>query len=50
MFSVRYSYHSRIPPKAVLATLAAFEIRYDLPVVFSQTPEEASRLIERWAY
>src|SRR5262245_13017551 len=29
-------YHSRITPKAVLATLGAFEIRYDLPVVFAK--------------
>src|SRR5262245_42027931 len=32
-------YHSRIMPKAVLASLGAFEIRYDLPVVFVETPE-----------
>jgi ERCC4-type nuclease len=42
-------YHSRINPKAVLATLAAFEIRYDLPVAFAATPEEAATMIERWA-
>jgi ERCC4-type nuclease len=42
-------YHSRIAPKAVLATLSAFEVRYDLPVVFAGTPEAAAREIERWA-
>jgi ERCC4-type nuclease len=42
-------YHSRIAPKAVLATLAAFEVRYDLPVVFCSSPEEAATAIERWA-
>src|SRR6516162_8097273 len=42
-------YHSRIAPKAVLATLAAFEVRYDLPIVFCSTPEEAAIAIERWA-
>jgi DNA excision repair protein ERCC-4 len=42
-------YHSRITPKAVLATLGAFEIRYDLPIVFAATPESAAREIERWA-
>ena len=41
-------YHSRIAPKAVLATLGAFEVRYDLPVVFIGTPETAAREIERW--
>ena len=43
-------YHSNIKPKAILATLSAFEVRYDLPVVFSETPESAGRRIERWAF
>ena len=43
-------YHSRILPKAVLATLGAFEVRFNLPVVFSETPEAAAREIERWAF
>ena len=43
-------YHSRIAPKAVLATLGAFEVRYDLPVVFCSSPEEAATAIERWAF
>jgi hypothetical protein len=43
-------YHSRIIPKAVLATLAAFEIRYSIPVVFCSTPEEAATAIERWVW
>lgn len=43
-------YHSRIAPKAVLATLGAFEVRYDLPVVFAETPEGAATCIERWAW
>jgi DNA excision repair protein ERCC-4 len=43
-------YHSRIAPKAVLGSLAAWECRYDCPVVFAATPVEASLLIERWAY
>jgi ERCC4-type nuclease len=43
-------YHSRIAPKAVLATLAAFEIRYDLPVVFADTPQSAAFQIEQWAF
>jgi ERCC4-type nuclease len=40
-------YHSRIAPKAVLATLSAFEVRYDLPVVFADTPEDGAHAIER---
>jgi len=43
-------YHSDIAPKAVLATLSAFEIRYDLPVVFSTTPQNAAIQIERWIF
>ena len=42
-------YHSRIAPKSVLATLGAFEVRYDLPVVFSDSTESAALLVERWA-
>jgi DNA excision repair protein ERCC-4 len=31
-------YHSDIKPNAVLATLCAFEVRYDLPVVLCRPP------------
>jgi hypothetical protein len=34
----------------VLATLAAFEVRYDLPVVFAETPQEAATIVERWVW
>lgn len=43
-------YHSNIKPQAVMATLCAFEVRYDLPVVFVPSPENGARLIERWAF
>jgi ERCC4-type nuclease len=43
-------YHSKIAPKAVLATLQAFEVRYDCPVVYASTATEAARRIEFWAY
>ncbi|HET9374285.1 MAG TPA: ERCC4 domain-containing protein [Chthoniobacterales bacterium] len=46
----RCKYHSGITPKAVMATLCAFEIRYDLPVVFADTPEKAGTLVERWGF
>jgi len=42
-------YHSKINPKAVMASLYAFEARY-IPVVFSPTPEAAGRLVERFAF
>lgn len=44
------AYRSNITPKAVLATLAALEARFDVAVVFSPTPAEAARLVEGWAY
>jgi hypothetical protein len=37
-------------PKAVLATLGAFEVRYSIPLVFCSTPEEAATTIEQWAF
>jgi ERCC4-type nuclease len=43
-------YHSRIAPKAVLASLGAFEVRFDLPIVFAETPEAAALQVERWAW
>jgi DNA excision repair protein ERCC-4 len=42
-------YHSKIAPKAVLASLGAFEARY-LPVVFAETPEAGAREVERWCF
>ena len=43
-------YRSNITPQAVMATLGAFEVRYDLPVVFEPTPEAAAGRVERWAH
>ena len=43
-------YHSNVKPQAVMATLGAFETRYDLPVVFRPSAELAAAQIERWAF
>jgi DNA excision repair protein ERCC-4 len=43
-------YCSNIKPQSVMGTLQAFEVRYDVPVVFCETPERAARQIERWAF
>jgi hypothetical protein len=43
-------YHSNIKPTAVLATVCAFEVRYDLPVVFAPTAQAGARLVERWVF
>ncbi len=44
-----HRYQSKIPPKAVLHTVKAFEARY-IPVVWEPFPEQAANLIEEWAY
>jgi len=46
----RCRYHSSIEPKSVLATLAAWEVRFDVSVVFIACPRLAGRKIESWAY
>lgn len=46
----RGDYRSAIRPAAVLGTLAAFEVRYDVPVVFEPTPATAAARVETWAW
>lgn len=43
-------YFSNINSKSVLATLYAFEVRYDVPMVFAPSPLAGARQIERWAF
>jgi ERCC4-type nuclease len=43
-------YHSKMTPRAILNSLAAFEVRYDLPIVWTPTPEAAALLVESWCY
>ena len=43
-------YRSQITPTAILATLSALESRFDVPVTFAPTPEEAARLVESWVF
>lgn len=47
---LRHEYRSRIEPKSVLHSLSAWEVRYDVPVVFEATPADAAIRIESWAY
>jgi len=44
-----HRYRSRASPRAIIASLTAFEVRYSLPVCFRETPEAAAVQIERWA-
>src|SRR5260370_23260028 len=43
-------YRSRSSPAAVLATLAAFEVRWDIPIIFIETPEAAALQIEQSSF
>jgi DNA excision repair protein ERCC-4 len=47
---LKADYRSNIKPQAVLGTLRAFEVRYDVPVVFCETAETAASRIESWAF
>lgn len=44
------NYRSRVKPASILHSLAAWEVRYDLPVVFRSGPEVAAREVERWVW
>jgi hypothetical protein len=43
-------YRSNVSPKAILHSLAAFECRYDMPVVFMADTEAAARQVESWVF
>lgn len=46
----QHRYRSNIAPAAILGTLAAFEVRYDVPVIWIGLPECAARRVEHWAW
>lgn len=46
----RGNYRSNIRPASVLASLSAWEVRYDVPPVFADTPGAAAALVEGWAW
>jgi DNA excision repair protein ERCC-4 len=43
-------YRSKMSPKAVLHTLSAFEVRYNLPIVYFPDPPAAALQIESWVW
>jgi DNA excision repair protein ERCC-4 len=43
-------YRGKVTPKTVLNTLAAFEARYDMPVVWCPSPESAALQVESWTW
>lgn len=46
----QHRYRSQMTPAAVLGSLAAFEARFDIPVVWQPDSEAAARLVARWAH
>lgn len=46
----QHRYRGNVSPKAILASLSAWEIRFDVPVVWAGTPEEAGQLVESWIW
>jgi ERCC4-type nuclease len=42
-------YRSNMLPKSLLGSIDSFEMRYDVPVVWTASPDSAAKLIERWA-
>ena len=45
-----HQYRTNVNPRAILASLSAFEVRYDVPVVFEPTPDAAARRVESWVW
>lgn len=41
--------HSHANPRAVVASIAAFEVRYNVPFIFAADKREAQRRVEQWA-
>jgi DNA excision repair protein ERCC-4 len=46
----QHTYRSRLAPKTILHTLSAFEVRYDCPVIWATTPEDAAVRIQDWVW
>lgn len=44
------NYRSRIEPAAVLASLDAWQARYDLPYLFAPSPDAAAATVEAWVW
>ena len=44
------AYRSNIRPAAVMGSLQAWEVRFDIPVVFEADPASAARRVESWAW
>lgn len=45
-----HRYRSSMKPSVILHSLAAWEVRYRVPVVWVDRPEQAAALVESWAW
>lgn len=45
-----HRYRGNANPKAILHSVRAFEVRYDVPVVWQPFPEKAAEQVESWAW
>ncbi len=43
-------YRSHIKPAAVLGSLAAWEFRFDVPIVYEPDPVKAGAMVETWGW
>ncbi len=43
-------YHSKVNPKSILHSVNAFEVRYDIPIIWAKNATIGARYIEKWAY
>ncbi len=43
-------YHSKVNPKSILHSVNAFEVRYDIPIIWAKNATNGARYIEKWAY
>ena len=47
---INHNYRSKANPKSVLGSIYAFEVRYDIPVVWGVNEEISALKIEQWAF
>jgi hypothetical protein len=45
-----HRYRSNVNPRAVLSSLAAWECKFDWPVVYEPTPESSAERVETWLF
>jgi DNA excision repair protein ERCC-4 len=46
----RGTYRSNVRPRSVLASLSAWEMRFDIPTAFEPDPEAAAQRVESWSF